>query len=367
MGTTKALTARDVFGAAGPTEAAVTRGVPDSPSLDHLLSKSVGAKNYRPVLRIGGHWGNNRGWLMFGDKGEVIAPIGKVDELFTYAFGGATGNLPQDPGSMMMPDPAATAKLQAIRDSRKSILDVIRGDVKGLQARLPAAQKPKMEQALTAIIELEKEIAGPGGSGGSGGVIAAPVQCKNTATIQQSVNEATEEKQKQARIIANSMACDVSRIAVWKLVASADGGTPFGGYHNTSHSTGNTDADNKLTQIETWFAEQISYLATQLKAMKDPLNPAGSVFDSTIIYWFNECTHGNHYPGNLPIVLLGSGGGKMETGRQLMIDKANNKYGNLLVSLAHAMGDTSLKKIGDSNACTGPLAGLLKPGISPPA
>jgi hypothetical protein len=355
MGTMKSLTSRDAFVANVPKG----RGVMWAPSLDEVLSKSVGKNNVRPVLRIGSHWGNNRGWLMFDETGTPLAPIGKVDELFAYAFGGSTGNLPMDPGTSV--PSADTARLNALRESRKSVLDVLKNDAKSLQARLPAAQKDKMTAALEAIFELEKGLT----NGTAGGPVAAPVQCKDTGKIQQSVMEATEEKQQQARVIANSFACDVSRIAVWKLCASADGSTPFGGFHNTSHQTGTDAADAKLTTIESWFATQVSYLATQLKSMRDPLG-TGSVFDSTIIYWFNECRHGNHDPGNLPLVILGSGGGKIETGRQLMVEKPfGQKYGNLLVSLAHAMGDTSIKTFGDANNCTGPLPGLLKPGISP--
>lgn len=362
MGTTKALTNRDVFGA-GNTPAAA-RGVMDQPSLDHLLSKSVGAANFRPALRVGGHWGNNRGYLMFGDGGQVLAPINKPEEVFDFAFGGATGAVTPAPGATM-PSAAELARAQALRDAKKSVLDVVRGDIKTLQTRLPAGQKHKMDSALTAISELEKGIgAGAPAGGGAAPVMAAPVQCADKAAVQQAVTAVTDEKQKQARVIANAFACDVTRIAVWKLVASADGGTPFGGYHDTSHLTGDPAADAKLTEIEAWQAEQVSYLAIQLKAVKDPLG-TGSVFDSSIIYWFNECGHGNHDPNNLPIVLLGSGGGKMEMNRQIKIDDATKKYGNILVSLAHAMGDTSIKVIGDLNACNGPLPGLLKPGISP--
>jgi hypothetical protein len=323
----------------------------------------VGAKNFRPALRIGPHWGNNRGYLMFGEGGQVLSPIGKVDEAFAFAFGGASGTLTPTPGTAA-PSAADMAKAQAMRDARKSVLDVMRGDARALQARLPAGQKAKMDSALTAISELEKGLLGAGGGGAGSGVAAAPVQCKDSAKVQQSIAEVTDEKQKQARVIANAFACDVSRIAVWKLVGSADGGTPFGGYHNTSHQTGTPAADAKLTEIEAWLATQVSYLASSLKAVKDPLGN-GSVFENTIIYWFNECGHGNHDPGNLPLVLLGSGGGKMETGRVYVTDKTQKKYGNVLVSLAHAMGDTSIKTIGDANACSGPLQGLLKPGISP--
>jgi hypothetical protein len=222
-----------------------------------------------------------------------------------------------------------------------------------------------MEGALDSILQLERTLA-PGSSGGGGGVMApaAPVQCKDTAAVQASVGQATDERQKQARIIANAFACDVTRVVVWKLLGSADASTPYGGFHNTAHSMDNNpDANAKCTTIYNWLAQQVSYLVSELKRVRDPLG-TGSVFENTVVFWTNECREGNHNPRNLPLVILGTGGGKIETNRVLKVgaDDAFN-YGNVLVALANAAGDP-MKTFGDTRWCKGPLAGLLKPGVA---
>jgi hypothetical protein len=360
MGTMKALTNIDAFDQRDQTKQP-TRGVMYAPSLDTVLAKSVGARNLRPVVRMGPGWGNNRGYLMFDETGQVLSPIGDPVKVFEYVFGAAAGAGGGEPAPSTMPDPAAEKRLVALREARKSILDIIRADANALKNRLPAAQKSKMDQALQSISELEKNLlAGAGGGGGAGlPVAAAPVQCKNPSAPAGTMGASGEMKHKvEADLVAMTLGCDVSRVVVWKLMGSADGGAgPHGNFHNTSHQTGTAAADEKLTQIHTYLAGRIAYLVERLKATKDPLG-TGSVFDNSVVYWMNECGHGNHDPNNLPILLAGSCGGQFKTGRLVLpAQTEKGKYGNLLVSIANALGDP-MPTFGDKRWCTGPLTGL---------
>lgn len=360
MGTMKALTNIDAFDLRDQAKAP-TRGVMYGASLDTVLAKSVGARNLRPVVRIGPGWGNNRGYLMFDESGQVISPIGDPTKAFEFVFGAAAGAGGAEPAPSTTADPAAERRLTALREARKSVLDLVRNDVNGLKARLPAAQKSKMDQALQSIQELEKQLAAAGGGtmAGGGAIVAAPVQCKSPSAPAGLAGASGEMKHKvEAELIAMTLGCDVSRVVVWKLMGSADGGAgPFGNFHNTSHQTGTAAADEKLTQIHTYLAGRIAYLVERLKATKDPLG-TGSVFDNSVVYWMNECGHGNHDPRNLPVLLAGSAGGTFKTGRFVqMSGTESGKYGNLLVSLANAVGDP-MTSFGDARWCSGPLSVL---------
>jgi hypothetical protein len=306
---------------------------------------------------MGPGWGNNRGYLTFDETGKVLSPIGDPMKVFEFVFGTASGAGGTDPLPSTTPDPAAEKRLMALRETRKGILDLIRNDANSLKTRLPAVQKGKMDQALQSIQDLEKNLlAGSGGTGG--GIVTAPLQCKDTAAPAGAMGASGEGKHKiEADLVAMTLGCDVSRVVVWKLMGSADGGAgPHGGFHNLSHQTGQAAADEKLTQIHTYLAGRISYLIDRLKATKDPLG-MGSVFDNTVVYWMNECGHGNHDPNNLPILLAGSAGGYFKTGRLVTPAAAEKKYGNLLVSIANAVGDP-MTTFGDKRWCSGPLASL---------
>ena len=57
-------------------------------------------------------------------------------------------------------------------------------------------------------------------------------------------------------------------------------------------------------------------------------------------------------------MLAGSAGGAFSTGRYLDFSSARKDNNQLLVSIAHAMGDTSLNSFGDASGATGPLSVL---------
>jgi hypothetical protein len=101
-----------------------------------------------------------------------------------------------------------------------------------------------------------------------------------------------------------------------------------------------------------WWVSQFGYLLAQLKARPEG---SGTMLDSSVILLCTEICDGNtHLHDNMPFVLAGRAGGAIKTGRLLQFDGV--RHGNLLVSIAQAMGE-SLGSFGD--ASSGPLAGLL--------
>jgi hypothetical protein len=332
MGTAKAFTNFDAFDLrpAGKEKREMA-----GPSLDEALALTVGKSSFRPVLRVGKNGGGGlRGAMHFGMDGKKINSIDTTAAAYEFMFGAATGAAPGSEG----------AKLAAWREIRKSALDVVSKDALSLKGRLPKVQQTKMDAALEAIRSLEKGLSPPPAT-----VSGACRAVADTADM--------EAAKQMARIIAGSFACDLTRLATWKLVACADVTVLNTNFHNTSHSTGKPDADAKLTAIHTLFSTQIAYLVEVLKSTPDPAG-GGSLLDGTVIYWANECAHGNHDPGPLPILLIGNAGGAWKTGRQAVVDKAEGgKYGNLLVSLANAVGDPRTT-FGDPRWCSGPLSAL---------
>jgi hypothetical protein len=80
------------------------------------------------------------------------------------------------------------------------------------------------------------------------------------------------------------------------------------------------------------------------------------------VVWVNEVGKGNnHAHRDLPVLIAGSGGGQLRTGR--FVDYAagvagrGHPHNNLLVSLANAMGVAD-KTFGAPEHCTGPLPNL---------
>jgi hypothetical protein len=167
----------------------------------------------------------------------------------------------------------------------------------------------------------------------------------------------------QMDLLTMALACDITRVASLQWSRSVSQ-TRFSwlniteGHHDLSHRPDDdAGAVDKLTRINTWYAQQLAGLISRLAATPD--GAGGTLFDNTLILWCNELAKGNtHGRVGAPYVLAGSAGGALRTGRYLAYDGQGLPHNNLLVSILNAMGvpDTTF---GRAEWCTGPLTGLL--------
>jgi hypothetical protein len=108
------------------------------------------------------------------------------------------------------------------------------------------------------------------------------------------------------------------------------------GHHTLSHDPDlKEESQEKLTKINTWFAQELAYLAKRLEETPEP-GGKGSMLDHTLIVWTNELGKGNsHTLDNIPFVLLGNGCG-FEMGRFKKFEKV--AHNRLWIRIANAMG-----------------------------
>jgi hypothetical protein len=136
----------------------------------------------------------------------------------------------------------------------------------------------------------------------------------------------------------------------------------FSEFHHVMSHASDTDASaqEKLTLINTWYAEQLAYFLGKLASYQEA--DGTTLLDNTVVLWCSEVGKGNnHAHRDLPFLLAGSCGGSFRTGRFLDYQAgggAGHPHNNLLVSLAQAMG-TADTTFGDPAHCTGPLPGLV--------
>jgi hypothetical protein len=165
----------------------------------------------------------------------------------------------------------------------------------------------------------------------------------------------------QVDLMVNSFAADFARLASLQITNSV--GEPrmrwLGideGHHAISHKPdSDKEAVEHLTKINTWYCEQVAYLAKRLAETPEPGGP-GSLLDNTLIVWTNELGQGNsHTLDNIPFVLVG-GGLDFQMGRSLKYPKV--PHNRLLMSLAHGFGH-HVERFGNPDFCKdGPLTDL---------
>ncbi|HBE68347.1 MAG TPA: hypothetical protein DDW52_09390 [Planctomycetaceae bacterium] len=165
----------------------------------------------------------------------------------------------------------------------------------------------------------------------------------------------------QMDMLVNSFVADFARIATFQITNSV--GQPkmrwLGideGHHTLSHEPdSNEDAYEKLIRINTWYCEQVAYLAKRLDAIPEP-GGEGSMLDNTTIVWTNELGKGNsHTRDNIPFVMVGGGLGFE---RQKAHDFGKAYHNRLLMSICQAMGH-EVDSFGNPDFCgDGVLTGI---------
>ena len=123
-------------------------------------------------------------------------------------------------------------------------------------------------------------------------------------------------------------------------------------HHSSSHHANQQAKIDSYKIITRWHVEQFVYLLTRLRSVREGQR---TLLDNSMIMCGSSLSDGNrHDPNNLPILLGGKGGGRIQTGRHIAYP-GNTPLCNLYVSMLDCMG-IEVPRFGDS---TEALRGLL--------
>ena len=122
---------------------------------------------------------------------------------------------------------------------------------------------------------------------------------------------------------------------------SATQGIDYMIHHLLSH-TNNGD----WLKVNRFFTEQLAYIAKKMDAVQEGER---TLLDNSMILFLSSMMTGGHNNDQLPVVMLGRGGGKIKTGRILdYLGKPNRKMCSLYLSMMDKM-DIHLDRFGDSD------------------
>jgi hypothetical protein len=311
-------------------------------SLDQYIAGQIGGDDKFASLDLGVHtsaWGaSNQTRMSYSGPGFYVPPDDNPISVYERMFG-AIG--------------AASGAVDKTLMRRKSILDLVRGELKYLETQVGAFERPKLEQHLEAITKVEKSLTPDDKCGKP----EAPLGLSHT------VNDMFPQLVKaQTDLGIIALACGMTKVVSLQcshtvsptLFSWIDGVTDD--HHGLSHKP---DSDAKgiqhFVQAERWFSEQFKYVLDSLKATPEP-DGDGSMLDHTLVLWCKELGDGRmHDCLSVPFVIAGSAGGYFKTGRYL--DYGSQPHQKLLVSICHGMG---LKNptFGDPSHGVGELDGL---------
>lgn len=231
-----------------------------------------------------------------------------------------------------------------------SILDDLRGDLDKVASKLPESDRKLLIEHTKLVNRMDQEYA----KGSSlSNLTAQPPELPEGLRNQN--DNLPQLGRLQIDMLVNSFVNDFARVATLQYTKSV-GQAKMNwldiddAHHTLSHEPDkNKEAYDKLVRINTWFAEELTYLLKKLENTPEP-GQKGCMLDHTLVIWTNELGKGNsHTLNNIPFVLAGNGFG-FRMGRTINCE--NDAHNRFLISLAHAVGHP-LETFGNPALCKG--------------
>jgi hypothetical protein len=222
-------------------------------------------------------------------------------------------------------------------------LDFVLEDAQRLHRQLGRNDQQKLDEYLTAVRETERRI-----ESAEKFAAAQPDMAKPAGVPK----EYKDHIRLHYDLLALAFQTDSTRISSFMMAHDGsnrsfrDIGVPDG-HHNISHHGNNKDKLDKIAKIDRFYVEQFGYFLGKLKSMKD--TDGRSVLDNSMIVYgcgISDGNRHNHY--DLPILLAGRGGGKLQPGRHLDF-KGEVPLSNLYLTMLDKMGVNATKH-GDSTS-----------------
>ena len=241
-----------------------------------------------------------------------------------------------------------------------SVLDDLSEDFKKIEKLVSAEDRQMFRQHVEMVRSVEKELKAELQQANDQPEIGHAIP-DLPPNIEEENDNMPQISRMQTELLVNSLAADFTRVATVQITNSV--GNPrlrwLGideGHHTISHEPDkNEEAYEQLIKINTWYCEQVAYLAKRLSETPEP-GGGGSLLDNTTIVWTNELGKGNsHTRNDIPFVMVGGGLG-FQMGRAMKFDHV--PHNRLLLSISEAMGHAE-KSFGNPDYCgDGPLTGL---------
>ena len=318
-------------------------GYAKGPSVDQIIAKALPAgQTTFPSLQFGVQHdgpGANPSVLTvmtYTGASQPLAPESNPYAMFDRLMigsGGAPTGLTQE-------------ALDKIRGRRKSVLDLVREDLRALAPRIDRSDRIKLEQHVDGLSSIERRLNNPVNPA-PGGAAA----CRGPAIppgIDLKANESFPELLGiQNSLAVAALACDRTRVASmqWSRAFSQVRHTWVGvnsEHHTLSHKTSATDQKQKFA-IERWYAERMAELFRQMDTIPEG---NGTLLDNTMVIYCNDLSEGAPHSVSPAIChVAGRAGGKLKTGR--LLDLGAYDFTQLLVTACHIMGVNGVNQIGE--------------------
>jgi len=197
----------------------------------------------------------------------------------------------------------------------KSVLDAVMADAGTLRRGISTGDQRKLDEYLESVRDVERRIANAGKRGELQGwrpAIEKPDMKRPADGIPQDIGE---HMRLMADLLVLGFQTDTTRITTLKLnndhssLRFPNLGVDYMIHHLLSHS----DTPDWL-KVNQFFLQQVAYIAKKMDGIQEG---SRTLLDNTMMLYCSSMLTGNHEARQLPVVLVGGGGGRIRGGRVL--------------------------------------------------
>jgi len=236
-----------------------------------------------------------------------------------------------------------------------SVLDAVLEEAIGLRGKISESDTRRLDEYLESVREVEERISQAGKERRMQGwrpTLAEPDIDRPAGGIPQDIDE---HMRLMCDILVLAFRTDTTRVCTLKLNndhsslrfpnLKSDRGATQGIDYMIHHLLSHTNNGDWL-RVNQFFTEQLAYIAQKLDAIQEGER---TLLDNSMILYLSSMMTGSHNNDQLPVVMLGSAGGQIKTGRVLdYLGQPNRKMCSLYLSMMDAMG-VKLDRFGDSS------------------
>ena len=223
-----------------------------------------------------------------------------------------------------------------LRAMQSNILDFVTDQRKHLDRISGTDDRRKLDEYFTSVREVEQRI----------NRFSVPVALPDGVVEPNGKpSNPTEHIRLMYDLMVLAFRTDTTRIATFML-ANEGSNRAFpmievkDGHHQLSHHENKQDSIEKIAKIDRYYSEQFCYF---LKKLKETPEGDGNLLDHSMIVYGGCISDGNrHDHHDLPILLAGKGGNRIQTGRLLEYPQYT-PLNNLFSSMLETVGINDVK------------------------
>ena len=228
----------------------------------------------------------------------------------------------------------------------RSVLDAVLEEATSLRGRISNSDQRRVDEYLSSVREVEQRIERAGQERRLQGwrpTLEKPNIPRPADGLPQDIDQ---HMRLMCDILILAFQTDTTRICTLKLNNDwSQLRFPHLEVNDIHHLVSHSDSAGWL-KVNQFFVQQVAYIAKRLEETQEG---ARSLLDNTMMLYLSSMLNGHQHVKDLPVVLLGGGGGQIQGGRVLHYkEQPNRQMCRLYLSMMDKMG-VRLDRFGDAD------------------